>query len=66
MTADLVILRHRDERQLAYEFGGRHVDAVTGATGTSTAVERFLNENIPAFRRAAKAAGLIGDELSPR
>jgi len=38
---------------------GRHVDAVTGATGTSMAVERFLNESIPAFRRAAVAAGLI-------
>ncbi len=28
MAADLVILRHTDERQLGYEFGGRHVDAV--------------------------------------
>ena len=28
LPADLVILRHRDERQLGYEFGGRHVDAV--------------------------------------
>ncbi len=26
--ADLVLLRHTDERQLAYEFGARHVDAV--------------------------------------
>ncbi|MEZ6243482.1 MAG: imidazolonepropionase [Phycisphaerales bacterium] len=26
--ADLVILRHTDERQLAYEFGARHVDTV--------------------------------------
>ncbi len=26
--ADLVILRHCDERQLGYEFGGRHVDSV--------------------------------------
>jgi len=24
--ADLVLLRHKDERQLGYEFGGRHVD----------------------------------------
>jgi imidazolonepropionase len=24
--ADLVLLRHRDERQLGYEFGGRHTD----------------------------------------
>jgi imidazolonepropionase len=26
--ADLVLLRHRDERQIGYEFGGRHVDSV--------------------------------------
>ncbi|MFK7882968.1 MAG: imidazolonepropionase [Phycisphaerales bacterium] len=25
--ADLILLRHQDERQLGYEFGGRHVDA---------------------------------------
>lgn len=31
---------------------GRHVDAITGATGTSQAVEKFLNEQIAAFRRA--------------
>ena len=28
LPADLIILRHLDERQLGYEFGGRHVDAV--------------------------------------
>ncbi len=28
MIADLVLLRHTDERQLGYEFGGRHADAV--------------------------------------
>ncbi len=28
MAGDLVILRHTDERQLGYEFGGRHADAV--------------------------------------
>ena len=28
LQADLVMLRHTDERQLGYEFGGRHVDAV--------------------------------------
>ncbi len=38
---------------------GRHVDAITGATGTSTAVERFMNRDIEAFRRAAEAAGII-------
>jgi imidazolonepropionase len=26
--ADLVLLRHTDERMLAQEFGGRHVDVV--------------------------------------
>lgn len=28
LRADLVVLRHDDERMLAYEFGGRHVDMV--------------------------------------
>lgn len=37
---------------------GRHVDAITGATGTSTAVGAFLNERLAEFHRAAKAAGL--------
>ena len=37
---------------------GRHVEAITGATGTSTAVATFLNQRIAEFRRAAKAAGL--------
>lgn len=27
-TADLIMLRHKDERQLGYEFGGSHVDMV--------------------------------------
>ena len=34
---------------------GRHVDAITGATGTSRAVEAFLNERIAQFRRALAA-----------
>ena len=34
---------------------GRHVDAITGATGTSRAVETFLNERIAQFRRAIAA-----------
>ena len=38
---------------------GRHVDAITGATGTSTAVDKFLNDRIAQFRRAAEAAGLV-------
>jgi len=29
-----------------------NIDAITGATGTSSAVERMLNENIACFRRA--------------
>ncbi len=36
----------------------RNVDAITGATGTSRAVERFINQDIRRFRRAAKAEGL--------
>jgi len=39
---------------------GRHVDAITGATGTSSAVERFLNDRLAEFHRAAAAAGLTG------
>lgn len=39
---------------------GRYVDAITGATGTSSAVNRFLNRDIEAIRRAAQAAGIIG------
>jgi len=39
---------------------GRHVDAITGATQTSLAVERFVNASIRRFRRAARAAGLGG------
>ncbi len=34
---------------------GRYVDAITGATGTSRAVEAFLNERIPEIRRALAA-----------
>jgi len=37
----------------------RHVDAITGATGTSTAVDEFLNRDIGRIRRAAARAGLI-------
>ena len=41
---------------------GRYVDAITGATGTSTAVEKFINEDLRRFRRAAAAAGLVENE----
>ena len=54
--------RPRQERKYIYIGGeapqpgslryGRHVDAISGATGTSTAVERFLNEQIAAYNRA--------------
>jgi Na+-transporting NADH:ubiquinone oxidoreductase subunit C len=33
----------------------RHVDAITGATGTSTAVEKFINERLAQFLRAMAA-----------
>ena len=33
---------------------GRYVDAITGATGTCTALQRFLNLRLAEFRRAAK------------
>ncbi len=39
----------------------RHVDAITGATGTSKAVEKFMNRDIEQFVRAARAAGLTGE-----
>jgi len=38
---------------------GRHVDAITGATGTSKAVEELINRRLAEFRRAAVEAGLI-------
>ncbi|MFP4052878.1 MAG: FMN-binding protein [Phycisphaerae bacterium] len=40
---------------------GRHVDSITGATGTSNAVEDFLNLRIRQFRRAAQARDLLKD-----
>ena len=39
--------------------GDRHVDAITGATGTSNAVEKFINADLARFRAAAAEAGLI-------
>lgn len=39
---------------------GRFVDAITGATGTSNAVEAFLNQRIDEFRRAAETQGIGG------
>jgi RnfABCDGE-type electron transport complex G subunit len=38
-----------------------NIDAITGATGTSRAVERLLNENITRFRRALDAHLKEGD-----
>ncbi|HUU23005.1 MAG TPA: FMN-binding protein [Phycisphaerae bacterium] len=43
----------------------RHVDAITGATGTSTALDKFLNERLRRFRRAATAAGMIAPGPAP-
>ncbi len=37
----------------------RHVDGISGATGTSTALGEFLETDIRSFRRAAVAAGLV-------
>jgi Na+-transporting NADH:ubiquinone oxidoreductase subunit C len=37
---------------------GRYVDSISGATQTAIAVENFLNEDLAAFVRAAKAADL--------
>jgi Na+-transporting NADH:ubiquinone oxidoreductase subunit C len=37
----------------------RHVDALTGATGTSNAVADFLNGDLARFRRAMAAEGLL-------
>ncbi len=51
-----------DEGESAY---GRHVDAITGATGTSTAVEAFVDTRLRQFRRAARAKGLLRSESSP-
>ena len=41
--------------------GDRHVEAITGATGTSTAVSDFLNERLEQFRRAMKNAGMLNE-----
>ncbi|MFW5840885.1 MAG: FMN-binding protein [Planctomycetota bacterium] len=38
---------------------GRHVDAITGATQTSIAVEKFVNKDLSAFYAAAKDAQLV-------
>ncbi len=38
---------------------GRHVDALTGATGTSTAVSKFVNKDLRRFRRAMAAEGML-------
>ena len=40
---------------------GRRVDAITGATGTSNAVDAFLNESIARFRRAMIVSGRLSD-----
>jgi Na+-transporting NADH:ubiquinone oxidoreductase subunit C len=37
----------------------RHVDAITGATQTSIAVMKFVNDDLATFYRAARAAELL-------
>jgi Na+-transporting NADH:ubiquinone oxidoreductase subunit C len=41
---------------------GRNVDAITGATQTSLALERLLNASLARFHRAAAAAGLLAKD----
>ncbi|MDP6379794.1 MAG: FMN-binding protein [Phycisphaerae bacterium] len=50
----IYIAGERPERPDDPRFG-RSVDAITGATQTSAAVERFINENLAQFRRAMRA-----------
>lgn len=38
---------------------GRYVPAITGATGTSVAVEKFVNEDLATFRLALQQAGML-------
>ena len=40
---------------------GRSVDAITGATQTSLAVERFLNANLRRFHKAYRAGEIVSD-----
>jgi Na+-transporting NADH:ubiquinone oxidoreductase subunit C len=54
----VIIGRDRPTSQADPRYG-RFVDAITGATGTSLAVERFLNADLARFRQAAAAAGLF-------
>ncbi len=42
-----------------------HVDAITGATGTSAAIEKFLNEDIEGFFRAVRSAAQRGEFPGP-
>ena len=43
---------------------GRSVDAITGATQTSLAVERFLNANLRQFHKAYEAGEIVSDSES--
>ncbi len=38
---------------------GRHVDAITGATQTSIALMKFINDDLRRFHQAAQAYGLV-------
>jgi imidazolonepropionase len=46
MRADLIVLRHRDERQLAFEFGGNPVDVVIRAGRLVHAARTGLELNV--------------------
>jgi Na+-transporting NADH:ubiquinone oxidoreductase subunit C len=43
----------------------RHVDAITGATQTSIAVMRFVNDDLPPFYKAARSANLVSEGPPP-
>jgi len=44
----------------------RHVDAITGATGTSRALGKFINRDIARFHRAMAHAGLAPADTSTK
>lgn len=58
----------RDKPQPGSPEAARHVDAITGATGTSTAVGTFINKGFVEFRQIAQAAGLLeaGEASKPQ
>jgi Na+-transporting NADH:ubiquinone oxidoreductase subunit C len=61
---DVPALVEIDHNRLAPSDPGyaQHIVAITGATGTSDAVERFLNRDTARFYRAARQAGFFGGD----